>query len=206
SVGLGPAAAQMQHLLAENQRELTKLNALASGDQRGLPLARNPIALAAMEKSIKDRSDKIKALATDLIKERKDAEVKASQAASTDFVAEMDTIIAAQASKEGKKRQEVGRVNGEAEVARRRAQAAGLVEEVKKIEERRAAAIAAIEKKYAEKPKASSGAGSATRAAGLQGYKDDLVAEQAQITASTQLLRAQFSAREITATEYYTRM
>ncbi|MEN5288549.1 phage tail tape measure protein, partial [Stenotrophomonas lactitubi] len=37
-------------------------------------------------------------------------------------------------------------------------------------------------------------------------YKDDLVAEQAQITASTQLLRAQFSAREITATEYYTRM
>ncbi|WP_251473589.1 phage tail tape measure protein [Stenotrophomonas lactitubi] len=206
SVGLGPAAAQMQHLLAENQRELTKLNALASGDQRGLPLARNPIALAAMEKSIKDRSDKIKALATDLIKERKDAEVKASQAASTDFLAEMDTIIAAQVSKEGKKRQEVGRINGEAEVARRRAQAAGLVEEVKKIEERRAAAIAAIEKKYAEKPKASSGAGSATRAAGLQGYKDDLVAEQAQITASTQLLRAQFSAREITATEYYTRM
>ena len=206
SVGLGPAAAQMQHLLAENQRELAKLNALASGDQRGLPLARNPIALAAMEKSIKDRSDKIKALATDLIKERKDAEVKASQTASTDFVAEMDTIIAAQASKEGKKRQEVGRINGEAEVARRRAQAAGLVEEVKKIEERRAAAIAAIEKKYAEKPKASSGAGSATRAAGLQGYKDDLVAEQAQITASTQLLRAQFSAREITATEYYTRM
>lgn len=206
SVGLGPAAAQMQHLLAENQRELAKLNALASGDQRGLPLARNPIALAAMEKSIKDRSDKIKALATDLIKERKDAEVKASQAASTDFVAEMDTIIAAQASKEGKKRQEVGRINGEAEVARRRAQAAGLVEEVKKIEERRAAAIAAIEKKYAEKPKGSSGAGSATRAAGLQGYKDDLVAEQAQITASTQLLRAQFSAREITAAEYYTRM
>ncbi len=204
NVGLGPAAAQMQHLLAENQRELAKLNALASGDQRGLPLARNPIALAAMEKSIKDRSDKIKALATDLIKERKDAEVKASQAASTDFVAEMDTIIAAQASKEEKKREEVGRINGEAEVARRRAQAAGLVEEVTKIEERRAAAVAAIEKKYKEKPKA--GNGSATRGAELQGYKDDLVAEQAQITANTQLLRAQFSAREITAAEYYSRM
>lgn len=204
SVGLGPAAAQMQHLLAENQRELAKLNALASGDQRGLPLARNPIALAAMEKSIKDRSDKIKALATDLIKERKDAEVKASQAASADFLSEMDTIITAQASKEDKKREEIGRINGEAEVARRRAQGAGLLEEVKKIEERRAAAVAAIEKKYKEKPKA--GNGSATRGAELQGYKDDLVAEQAQITASTQLLRAQFAAREISASDYYSRM
>ncbi|HEL5026757.1 TPA: phage tail tape measure protein [Stenotrophomonas maltophilia] len=206
SVGLGPAAAQMQHLLAENQRELAKLNALASGDQRGLPLARNPIALAAMEKSIKDRSDKIKALATDLIKERKDAEVKAAEDASVEYLQRTDAIIESQASKEQKKKDEITRINGEAEKVRRQAEAAGLIEEVKKIEERRAAAVAAIETKYAKKPKASSGTGSATRAAGLQGYKDDLVAEQAQITANTQLLRAQFSAREITAAEYYSRM
>jgi len=204
SVGLGPAAAQMQHLLAENQRELAKLNALASGDQRGLPLARNPIALAAMEKSIKNRSDKIKALATDLTKERKEAEVKAAEDASADFLQRQDAIIDSQASKEQKKKDEISRINGEADKVRRQAEAAGLVEDVKKIEERRAAAVAAIEKKYKEKPKA--GSGSATRAAGLQGYKDDLVAEQAQITASTQLLRAQFSAREITAAEYYRRM
>lgn len=206
SVGLGPAAAQMQHLLAENQRELAKLNALASGDQRGLPLARNPIALAAMEKSIKDRSDKIKALATDLIKERKDAEVKAAEDASVDFLQRADAIAESQASKEQKKKDEISRINGEAEKVRRQAEAAGLIEDVKKIEERRAAAVAAIEKKYAEKKKTGGGTGSVTRAAGLQGYKDDLVAEQAQITASTQLLRAQFSAREITAAEYYSRM
>jgi len=206
SVGLGPAAAQMQHLLAENQRELAKLNALASGDQRGLPLARNPIALAAMQQSIKNRSDKIKALATDLIKERKDAEVKAAKDASVEQIRQFDEIADSQASKEQKKKQEIARINGQAEVVSRRAQAAGLVEEVKKIEERRAAAVAAIDKKYAEKPKTGSGTGSATRAAGLQGYKDDLLAEQAQITASTQLLRAQFSAREITAAEYYSRM
>lgn len=206
SVGLGPAAAQMQHLLAENQRELAKLNALASGDQRGLPLARNPIALAAMEKSIKDRSDKIKALATDLIKERKDAEVKAAEDASVDFLQRADAIAESQASKEQKKKDEISRINGEAEKVRRQAEEAGLIEDVKKIEERRAAAVAAIEKKYAEKKKTGGGTGSATRAAGLQGYKDDLVAEQAQITASTQLLRAQFSAREITASEYYSRM
>jgi lambda family phage tail tape measure protein len=204
SVGLGPAAAQMQHLLAENQRELAKLNALASGDQRGLPLARNPIALAAMEKSIKDRSDKIKALATDLIKERKDAEVKAAQDASAEYVQQQDTIIASQASKEQKKKDEIARINGQADVVRRKAAAAGLVDEVRVIEERRAAAVAAIEKKYREKPTA--GTGSASRTAGLQGYKDDLIAEQAQITAGTQMLRAQYSAREITASEYYSRM
>ncbi|MDT3457351.1 phage tail length tape measure family protein [Stenotrophomonas pavanii] len=204
NVGLGPAAAQMQQLVAENQRELAKLNDLANGSQRGLPLARNPIALAAMEKSIKDRSEKIKALATDLIKERKDAEVKAAQTASTEFISEMDSIIGAQASKEEKKREEVERINGEAAAARRQAQASGLVEEVEAIERRRAAAVAAIEKKYREKP--ATGTGTASRAAGLQGYKDDLLGEQAQITAGTQLLRAQFAAREITAAEYYSRM
>ncbi|HDS1011343.1 TPA: phage tail tape measure protein [Stenotrophomonas maltophilia] len=204
NVGLGPAAAQMQQLVAENQRELEKLNNLANGTQRGLPLARNPIALAAMEKSIKDRSEKIKALAADLINERKVAEVKAAQTASTEFILEMDSIIESQASKEEKKREEVERVNGEAAAARRKAEASGLIAEAEAIERRRAAAVAAIEKKYAEKPKASTG--SPSRAAGLQGYKDDLLEEQAQITAGTQLLRAQFAAREITSAEYYGRM
>jgi len=206
NVGLGPAAAQMQQLLAENQRELERLNSLASGTQQGLPLARNPIALAAMEKSIKDRSEKIKALAVDLIKERKDAEIKAAQDASADYVQQQDAIIEAQATKEQKKKREIAQINGQAEAVRRKAEAAGLVDEVRAIEERRAAAVAAIEKKYAEKPKAGGGAGSATRSAGLQGYKDDLIEEQAQIAAGTQLIRAQFAAREITAAEYYSRM
>ncbi len=201
NAGFGPQADQMQKMLADNRRDVARLNALAASDD---PRAQNPMVISALEKDVKDRSAKIKALATDLIKERKDAEVKAAQAASTDFVAEMDAIIGAQASKEEKKREEVQRINGEAEVARRTAQSSGLLDEVRAIEERRSAAVAAIEKKYKEKPKA--GNGSATRAAGLQGYKDDLIAEQAQITAGTQLLRAQFSAREVTASEYYSRM
>lgn len=201
NAGFGPQADQMQKMLADNRRDVARLNALAASDD---PRAQNPMVISALEKDVKDRSAKIKALATDLIKERKDAEVKAAQAASTDFVAEMDAIIGAQASKEDKKREEVQRINGEAEVARRTAQASGLLDEVRAIEERRSAAVAAIERKYKEKPKA--GNGSAARAAGLQGYKDDLIAEQAQITAGTQLLRAQFSAREITASEYYSRM
>lgn len=204
NVGLGPAAAQMQQLLGENQRELTKLNDLASGTQRGLPLARNPIALAAMEKSIRDRSEKIKALAADLIKERKDAEVKATQNASVEFLAAADAIADAQASKQQKKREEIAKINGQAEAVRKRAEAAGLTAEVGKIEERRAAAVEAIEKKYKEKAKASNG--SAVRGAGLQGYKDDLVQEQATIAASTQTLRAQYAARQITAEAYYSRM
>ncbi|MEE9891392.1 MAG: phage tail tape measure protein [Stenotrophomonas geniculata] len=204
NVGLGPAAAQMQVLLGENQRELTKLNELAAGTQRGLPLARNPIAISAMEQSIRDRSEKIKALAADLIKERKDAEVKATQTASVEFLAAADAIADAQASKQQKKREEIAKINGQAEVVRRRAEAAGLTAEVEKIEERRAAAVEAIEKKYKEKTKASTG--SAARGAGLQGYKDDLVQEQATISASTQTLRAEYAARQITAEAYYSRM
>ncbi|WP_220138072.1 hypothetical protein, partial [Myxococcus llanfairpwllgwyngyllgogerychwyrndrobwllllantysiliogogogochensis] len=118
----------MQQLVAENQRELAKLNDLANGTQRGLPLARNPIALAALQESIKNRSEKIKALATDLIKEGKDAEVKAAQSASAEFVQQQDAIIDAQATKEQKKKDEIARINGQADAVRRRAEAAGLVE------------------------------------------------------------------------------
>lgn len=203
NMGFGPQAAQMQKMLADNRRDVARLNALAASDD---PMARNPMVISAIEKDVKARSEKIKAIAADLIKERKDAEVKAAQAASTDFVADMDTIISAQASKEEKKRREVEEVNGQAAVARRRAQAAGLIQEVESIERRRAAAVVAIEAKYKEKEKPGAGTGGAARAAGLQGYKDDLMAEQAQITASTQMLRAQYSAREIDASEYYARM
>ncbi len=203
NMGFGPQAAQMQKMLADNRRDVARLNALAASND---PMARNPMVISAIEKDVKARSEKIKAIAADLIKDRKDAEVKAAQEASADFVQQQDAIIDAQASKEQKKKEEVARINGQADAVRRKAQAAGLLDEVKAIEERRAAAVAAIEKKYAEKPKSGAGVGSATRAAGLQGYKDDLLAEQAQITAGTQMLRAQFSAREITASQYYSRM
>lgn len=203
NMGFGPQAAQMQKMLADNRRDVARLNALAASDD---PMARNPMVISALEKDVKDRSAKIKAIATDLIKERKDAEVRAAQAASTEFVADMDTIISAQASKEEKKRREVEQVNGQAAVARRRAEAAGLVKEVEAIEQRRAAAVIAVEAKYKAKEKRTTSTGGATRAASLQGYKDDLLAEQAQITAGTQMLRAQFSAREITAAQYYSRM
>ncbi|OFS95175.1 phage tail tape measure protein [Stenotrophomonas sp. HMSC10F06] len=201
NAGFGPQADQMQKMLADNRRDLARLNALEISKD---PLARNPMVISALEKDVKERSAKIKALATDLIKERKDAEVEAAEDASVDYLQRTDAIIDSQASKEQKKKDEIARINGEAEKVRRQAEAAGLIEQVKVIEERRAAAVVAIEKKYKEKPKG--GNGSATRAASLQGYKDDLVAEQAQITAGTQLLRAQFSAREITAAQYYARM
>lgn len=201
NAGFGPQADQMQKMLAENRRDIARLNALALSDGAMGP---NPHIVSAIERDVKNRSDKIKAIAADMAKERKDAELKAAQTTSVEFIAEMDEIIQAQASKEDKKKTETAKINGEAEIARRRAQASGLTEEVRRIEERRAAAVEAIEKKYKEKAK--SGNGSAARGAGLQGYKDDLVQEQASITASTQTLRAQYAARQITAEAYYSRM
>ncbi|PKH75828.1 phage tail tape measure protein [Stenotrophomonas sp. Betaine-02u-21] len=199
SAGFGAPAAQMQQMLADNQRDLARINqAVAQGG------VAQPI-IEAMRRDIVRRSAEIKEISLDLIKERKDAQIKAAQAASAETVAEMDTIIDSEASKEEKKRRDVARISGQADAAIRKARAAGLVDEVAKIEDRKATALAAIDKKYEEKPKSGNAAG-ALRSAGLQGYRDDLLEEQAAIMAGTQLLRAQYSAREITATEYYRRM
>lgn len=199
STGMGPQALQMQQLLAANAKDVATM-------KRGVADGMSDAWVYQYTQRIKSRNKQITAIAVDLNKERKDAEVKAAEDASLDYLQRADAIAESQASKEQKKKAEIARITIEAEKVRRQAEASGLVEEVKKIEERRAAAVAAIEKKYAEKPKAGGGTGSVTRSASLQGYKDDLVAEQAQITASTQLLSAQFSAREITAGEYYRRM
>lgn len=197
SAGMGPQALQMQQLVAANAQDVAAMN-------RGVADGMSDAWVYQYTQRIKIRNKQITEIAADLIRERKDAEVKAAQEASAEYVQKQDAIIEAQATKEQKKQREIAQINGQAEVVRRKAEAAGLVEEVRAIEERRAAAVAAIEKKYADKPKASSG--STSRAAGLQGYKDDLLAEQAQINAATQMLRAQYSAREITAGEYYGRM
>ncbi|MDH7551880.1 phage tail tape measure protein [Stenotrophomonas geniculata] len=197
STGAGPQAMQMQQLLLANQRDVATMN-------KGVADGMSAAWVYEYQQRIETRAKQIKEIAADLSKERKDAELKAAQAASLDFVAEMDGIIGKQESKISKKRAEIGRINGEAEIARKKAEAAGLTTEVEKIEERRAAAVEAIEKKYREKTKASTG--SAARGAGLQGYKDDLVQEQATISASTQTLRAEYAARQITAEAYYSRM
>ncbi|MDG2508627.1 phage tail tape measure protein [Stenotrophomonas maltophilia] len=197
STGAGPQAMQMQQLLLANQRDVATMN-------KGVADGMSAAWVYEYQQRIETRAKQIKEIAADLSKERKDAELKAAQAASLDFVAEMDGIIDKQESKISKKRAEIGRINGEAEIARKKAEAAGLTTEVEKIEERRAAAVEAIEKKYREKTKASTG--SAARGAGLQGYKDDLVQEQATISASTQTLRAEYAARQITAEAYYSRM
>ncbi|WP_439449766.1 phage tail tape measure protein [Stenotrophomonas sp. ATs4] len=197
STGAGPLAAQMQQLLLANQRDATTMN-------RGVADGMSAAWVFQYRQRIETRAKQIKEIAADLSKERKDAELKGAQAASLDFVVEMDGIIERQESKIQKKRTEIDRINGEAETARKKAQAVGLTAEVEKIEQRRAAAVEAIEKKYKEKPKA--GNGSAARGASLQGYKDDLVQEQATIAASTQTLRAQYAARQITAEAYYSRM
>lgn len=198
--GFGAPAAQMQEMLASNQSDLARLNQL-----RAMPGASRSY-ITQLENEIKERSRKITAIAADITKEQQDARIKAAQAAVVDSSAQMDAIIDAEASREEKKRREVAQISGQAEIAIRKARAAGLLEEVEKLEDRKARALAAIEKKYEEKKPKGGSTANASRAAGLQGYRDDLLQEQATITAGTQLLRAQYSAREITAAEYYRRM
>lgn len=203
SAGFAPQELEMQNLLKDNWRDVARLKAIAAAEG---PVIRNSQVIAALERDVSARSEKIKELAASQAKERKDAEVKAAQTAAAESVSQFEAIIESQASKEQKKKQEIARINGQAEIVRRRAEAAGLTAEVAKIEERRAAAVAAIEEKYKSKRKTDGGIGAANRAAGLQGYKDDLLQEQATIEASTQTLRAQFAARQISAEAYYSRM
>ncbi|MCU1021487.1 phage tail tape measure protein [Stenotrophomonas maltophilia] len=201
SAGFAPQELEMQNLLKDNWRDVARLKAIAAAEG---PVIRNSQVIAALQRDVSARSEKIKELAASQAKERKDAEVKAAQTAAAESVTQFDAIIESQASKEQKKKEEIARINGQAEIVRRRAEAAGLTAEVAKIEERRAAAVQAIEEKY--KKKGAAGTGGATRAAGLQSYKDDLLQEQATIEASTQTLRAQFAARQISAEAYYSRM
>ncbi|MBU2049623.1 MAG: phage tail tape measure protein [Gammaproteobacteria bacterium] len=197
AIGLGSTAQEMQKLLQDNQRDVAIMN---KGVADGMGYA----WVYQYESAIKSRSARIKEIAAQQQKEAKDAQVTAAQSTSQEVAQELDAIIDAQASKEEKKRREVARVQVAAQEAIEKAKAAGLSDVVTELEERRQKAIAAIQEKYAKKN--TGGTGSATRGAGLQAFKDDLVEEQAEIAASTQTLRAQYAARELTAEQYYGNM
>jgi lambda family phage tail tape measure protein len=198
TAGFGAEAAQMQQLLAANQQDVAWMN-------KGVADGMSDAWVYEYSQRIKARSKQIQEIGARAAQERAAAERKAAEAASAESMAVLDNVLDAQASDEEKKRREIARIGGQADAAIRRARAAGLIEDAEKIEARKALALAAIEKKYQEKPKGGSTAG-ATRSAGLQGYRDELLQEQATTTAATQQLRAQYAAREVSATEYYARM
>ncbi|WP_439444435.1 phage tail tape measure protein [Xanthomonas translucens pv. translucens] len=196
-VGLNSPAEELQRLLAQN--------ASAVKGMRELQTQGRDTAVEVAVEGIKERTARIKELLAQVEQEKAATQITAARAASVTTVIELDKIIEADASKEEKKRREVAKVTGAAEIAIEKAKAAGLTDAVVELEERKQKALAAIEEKYKDKKKVGSTAG-ASRSAGLQDYKDDLTEERATLAAGTKALQAQYQAREISVADYYNHM
>lgn len=198
SVGLSSRGDEMQALLRDNRQAVFEMEQAKSAGG-------NFNTINSYRIRIETNAKKIKEIAAQMTAEASEARIKSAQSAAVTTAAALDKIIDDGATKEEKKRRAIAKVETESNIAIEKAKAAGLVSAVAGLEERKQKAIEAIREKYKEKPKGGSTAG-ASRTAGLQGYKDDLVEEKASIAASTKTLQAEFQARQITAEAYYGRM
>ncbi len=196
-------ANRLQQLMLENQRDLNALN-------RSRDPSSGFILSDAQQKQLEDkvmaRYDRIKAINIEMTKETVAAERRAAKQSAEELGIANSQLISTQETKAQQRAEAIKAMNAKIDKGIADAKYAGEVALAEKLESQRADAIAAIERKYRDKANRSTGTGGAARAAGLQGYKDDLVQEQATITAGTQTLRAQFAARQITAEAYYSRM
>jgi len=178
ALGFGSDAQDMQRLLDENKADLAILN-------KGVADGMSGAWAGALKNAIENRAGQIKEIAGRLAKANGEAQVKAAQQTAVSTSAALDAIIESQATKEEKKRTEIAKVTGDAEVAIQRAKAAGLVKEAETLEAKKQEAITAIQKKYTDK--------NAGKAAAAQVKSDSNSAEklvesiQRQISANEQL-------------------
>lgn len=196
-------ANRLQQLMLENQRDLNALN-------RSRDPSSGFILSDAQQKQLEDkvmaRYDRIKAINIEMTKETVAAERRAAKQSAEELGIANSQLISTQETKAQQRAEAIKAMNAKIDKGIADAKYAGEVALAEKLESQRADTIAAIERRYRDKANRSTGTGGAARAAGLQGYKDDLVQEQATITAGTQRLRAQFAARQVTAEAYYSRM
>jgi len=177
-LGFQNQAQELQDLLKQNSEAVDGLRFLQSEGKRA-----SVIQKAADD--IKERTARIRQLLEEAERQNGEAQVQAAQQTAVRTSAALDAIIESQATKEEKKRTEIAKVTGDAEVAIERAKAAGLIKEAERLEAKRQDAIAAITKKYADK--------NAGKAAAAQVKSDSNSAQtlvesiQRQITANEQL-------------------
>ncbi|RZZ81938.1 phage tail tape measure protein [Pseudoxanthomonas winnipegensis] len=139
------------------------------------------------------------------IKATKEANQKMQAAQANETAISQSQELEQYQSREQKRASEIERAMGAARLGIFNAEASGNKDLAKRIAANRDALVAGINKKY-EKKGGASAIANATRNAGLQGFKDSLAQEQAQLKASTDALKAQYDAREITVEEYYAKL
>lgn len=195
------AAQELQKLIADNQRDL---NNIANASNARIPGSED--AVPKLRADVQARYDRIKELNQQMERERVDAEKRSARQSANELAIENDRLISSQESKAQQRAEAIKAINAKIDKGVAEAKLAGELQLAERLEGQRARALAAIERKYRERASSGSGTASASRVAGLQGYKDELAAEQATIAASTQSLRAQFAARQVSAEDYYRRM
>jgi lambda family phage tail tape measure protein len=195
------AAQELQKLIVDNQRDL---NSIANANNARIPGSED--AVPKLRADVLARYDRIKALNQQMETERVDAEKRSARQSANELAIENDRLISSQESKAQQRADAIKAINAKIDKGVSDAKLAGELQLAESLEAQRAKAVAAIERKYRDRSSSGTGRASASRAAGLQGYKDELVVEQATIAASTQTLRAQFAARQISAEDYYSRM
>jgi len=177
-LGFGTEAEELQKLLQQNAQAVA---AMRTAQEQG----KRATYIQGWADDIKERTARIRELLANAEKENGAAQVKAAQQAAVTTSAALDAIIESQATKEEKKRAEIAKVTGDAEAAIRQAQAAGLIKEAERLEARKAEAIAAIQRKYADK---NAGKAAAALVKSDSNSADSLVeAIQRQIAANKQL-------------------
>ncbi len=194
---------QLQELMLENQRDLNALNR-SRDPTSGFVL--NAAQQKVLEDAVMRRYDRIKAINLEMGREVADAEKRSARQAANELAIENDRLISSQESKAQQRADAIKAINTKIDKGVADAKLAGELQLAERLEAQRAQAVAAIERKYRERSPSGAGMASASRAAGLQGYKDELAVEQARIAAGTQSLRAQFAARQISADDYYRHM
>ncbi len=194
---------QLQELMLENQRDLNALNR-SRDPTSGFVL--NAAQQKVLEDAVMRRYDRIKAINLEMGREVADAEKRSARQAANELAIENDRLISSQESKAQQRADAIKAINTRIDKGVADAKLAGELQLAERLEAQRAQAVAAIERKYRERSPSGAGMASASRAAGLQGYKDELAVEQARIAAGTQSLRAQFAARQISADDYYRHM
>ncbi|QYW02488.1 tape measure protein [Stenotrophomonas phage Silvanus] len=195
-------AQRLQSLMLENQRDLNALNR-SRDPTSGFKLS------AAQEKSLEDavraRYDRIKSINVEMTREVTEAEKRSAKQQAEELAIQNDQLITSQATKAVQRKRAVEAKGAEIDKAIKQARFAGDIKLAEQIESQRAAAIAAIEKKYADPKTSSAGANDAQRAA-LQRFKDEAEIATSAIDANAKRTQAAFQANTITAEEYYAKM
>lgn len=155
---------------------------------------------------IQQRRQEIGRLQDEYVNEQKAANRAAAQQEADDYAIQQDRNIAAHRSSDDKRAAEIARSRKEASLKAARAMTAGdkeLAATIRANQEKYEAALIAEGAKKRGGGREARSLANAEASARLQEIKDQLTEEQAAISAATQVLQANYAARNVSATDYY---